>query len=350
MFPGPEDIALFEDMQHYFKYALGAYGWPLFLWHYPCLGLCDLCRACGICCSSSPAVIEKDNSCLCHTAALLRHTGLHRTEVLLASYHNELYRLPFFVAFDHEKRTMVITVRGTLSSKDCLTDALVKSTTMCLPDGTTAVVHSGFYHSAHFILDKLKQNNILDHPLLCPDSTQGLPYQLRIIGHSLGAGAASLLAIILYPEFPSLQCYAFSAPGATICETGARFTEQFVTSMVVGWDMVARMHMQALMNFKKEMLLALYSTDQPKVKILGMCCINPFAVRPWWQHLATTEANRAFEQSVPTGARWSRMFPAGRIIHLAKVSSRKRFLHGRQRLYLPVWRSRYYFDKVCIFC
>jgi len=41
-------------------------------------------------------------------------------------------------------------------------------------------------------------------------------YKLVITGHSLGAGTASLLAILLRNSFPTLQCYAFSPPGGLV--------------------------------------------------------------------------------------------------------------------------------------
>lgn len=41
-------------------------------------------------------------------------------------------------------------------------------------------------------------------------------YNLVIVGHSFGAGVASLLAIILRPRYPRLHCYAFAPPGGLI--------------------------------------------------------------------------------------------------------------------------------------
>ena len=38
-------------------------------------------------------------------------------------------------------------------------------------------------------------------------------YQLVLTGHSLGAGVASVLGVILKPHFPDLECYVFSTPG-----------------------------------------------------------------------------------------------------------------------------------------
>ena len=46
-----------------------------------------------------------------------------------------------------------------------------------------------------------KENHLLQH------------YRLVIVGHSLGAGVASILAILLKDYFPDLICYAYSPPG-----------------------------------------------------------------------------------------------------------------------------------------
>lgn len=41
-------------------------------------------------------------------------------------------------------------------------------------------------------------------------------YRLILVGHSLGAGTAAILAMLLRPAYPDLFCYAFSPPGATL--------------------------------------------------------------------------------------------------------------------------------------
>ena len=40
-------------------------------------------------------------------------------------------------------------------------------------------------------------------------------YGLTIVGHSLGAGVASILAFLLRPKYPALTCFAYSAVGST---------------------------------------------------------------------------------------------------------------------------------------
>ena len=37
--------------------------------------------------------------------------------------------------------------------------------------------------------------------------------KIVITGHSLGAGTAALLAILLRPKYPDLKCFTYSPPG-----------------------------------------------------------------------------------------------------------------------------------------
>ena len=41
-------------------------------------------------------------------------------------------------------------------------------------------------------------------------------YKLVITGHSLGAGTATVLSILLRPTYPNLMCFAFSPPGGLV--------------------------------------------------------------------------------------------------------------------------------------
>jgi len=72
--------------------------------------------------------------------------------------------------------------------------------------------------NTHFLL----HSSTLPFPILIPPFpllAQG--YQLVITGHSLGAGVASVLALLLRPEYPRLICYAYSPPGC-ICRLAVR--------------------------------------------------------------------------------------------------------------------------------
>ena len=65
-------------------------------------------------------------------------------------------------------------------------------------------------------------------------------YDLVVVGHSLGAGTAAILAILMHDQFPELHCFAFSPPGGLMSASCVEQTKSFITSVVVGKDVVPR--------------------------------------------------------------------------------------------------------------
>lgn len=47
----------------------------------------------------------------------------------------------------------------------------------------------------------------------------------HLSGHSLGAGAAVVLAALLRPQYPALKCFAFSPPGGLCSKDFALATQ-----------------------------------------------------------------------------------------------------------------------------
>ena len=67
---------------------------------------------------------------------------------------------------------------------------------------------------------------------LYADDSPFKEYSLTICGHSLGAGCAILLSIMLRPTFPALKCYAYCPPGSTVDDEMAKYCEAFIISIV----------------------------------------------------------------------------------------------------------------------
>ncbi|GIX70253.1 diacylglycerol lipase-beta [Caerostris extrusa] len=128
----------------------------------------------------------------CHTAALKHVTGLSDEDLIFVSFHNRVYEIPFYVAIDHQTCSVVVSIRGTLSLSDTLTDLTAdcdKLFTEGCPQGLFC--HRGML-SCIFVKNKLEESHALSDAFALHQS-----YSLAITGHSLGGGTAALLAVLL---------------------------------------------------------------------------------------------------------------------------------------------------------
>lgn len=155
----------------------------------------------------------------------------------------------------------MVAIRGTLSGHDALTDLAAMTDPISvegLPVGWTA--HRGMLQSANFVLRQLEGKEILKRTF-----AQYPNYHLVITGHSLGAGAAVLLSILLKPTYPKVRCFSFSPPGGLLSLAAARFTETFCLSVIIGDDLVPRLSLATLDLLKRQMIAELESCRHPKV-------------------------------------------------------------------------------------
>jgi hypothetical protein len=76
-------------------------------------------------------------------------------------------------------------------------------------------------------------------------------YKLTLTGHSLGGGTAVLLAFMLKLKFPDLECWAFSPPGGLLNDEAATESEKFVTTTIVGNDLIPRTSLEAIRKLQR---------------------------------------------------------------------------------------------------
>ncbi|XP_066545751.1 diacylglycerol lipase-beta isoform X2 [Amia ocellicauda] len=210
--PPTEDLqAELERATHCMQFAVAAYGWPMFVYSNPLTGACKLSGDC--CRSRSPEYdIVGGDHLGCHFTSMLHTTGLQYRDFIYISFHNKIYEIPFYVALDHKKEAVLVAVRGTLSLRDVLTDLSADCESLPI-DGVEGpcYAHKGIMQAANYIYKKLINDGILNQAFtIAPE------YRLVITGHSLGAGTAAVLSIILRSSFPGLKCYAFSPPGGLL--------------------------------------------------------------------------------------------------------------------------------------
>ncbi|KAK2160528.1 hypothetical protein LSH36_131g02023 [Paralvinella palmiformis] len=264
VFPSPQTWMTIPQAAHYMRFAAASYGWAMYMYTHLCIGACQLYPACRCCtCVKNSNFTLDDNCCNCNTAAIIKTTGINEQDIVYATYYNRIYQIPFFVALDHTEEAVVISIRGTLSLRDAVTDLSADSEPLEAPGVEDGRAHSGILRAAKHI-----QQTITELQLLNKAFEKAPGYQLVITGHSLGAGAASILAILLRPDYPQLKCFAFSPPGWLVSLPVSRYTEQFICSVVLGKDLVPRLGLLTMENLKLQIIHTIRKTNKPKYKIL----------------------------------------------------------------------------------
>ncbi|XP_051571079.1 diacylglycerol lipase-alpha-like isoform X1 [Myxocyprinus asiaticus] len=361
------EMAMYKEVCYYMLFAMAAYGWPMYLFRKPACGLCRLVSTCSCNTSvsgsrlSQSVTVEEDNCCGCNVLAIRRQfldQDLKEVQIVYTSCHDAVYETPFFVAVDHAKKKVIISIRGTLSPKDALTDLTGDSERLPLEEQHgTWLGHKGMVYSAEYIKKKLEQEMILSQAFGRDLGKGTMHYGLVIVGHSLGAGAAAILSFLLRPQYPSLHCYAYSPPGGLLSEDAMEYSKDFITSVVLGKDLVPRIGLSQLEGFRRHLLEVLQKSDKPKWRIIagGTKCIpkselplddgpplsegvTPSNSRLW---LHPSDLSIALSASTP-------LYPPGRVIHVVHNHPPETCCGQEEPTYSALWGDNKAFDEVII--
>ncbi|CAI7840381.1 unnamed protein product, partial [Closterium sp. NIES-53] len=192
-------------------------------------------------------------------AALAAHLRIPQSAIHTHMGTSAVHRPAHFVAVSEERRCVVVGVRGTSHPADVLTDLC--SHAAAFADGHA---HAGMLEAAKWVAQSQGQ-------LIAQLLSQNPGYSLVTVGHSLGAGTAALLAMLLRhpPSLPALSlsphllpppalsplCWAFACP--CIVSQDLAETAFFIRTVVLQDDIVPRMSTAALSDLRTEIL----STD-----------------------------------------------------------------------------------------
>ncbi|XP_036065990.1 diacylglycerol lipase-alpha isoform X4 [Oryzias melastigma] len=358
------EMNMYKDVCYYMLFAMAAYGWPMYLMRNPACGLCHLASSCP-CTSvsgsrlSQSVTVEEDNCCGCNVLAIRRHfldRDLKQVHIVYTSCHDAVYETPFFVAVDHAKKKVVISIRGTLSPKDALTDLTGDSERLPVEEQHgTWLGHKGMVYSAEYIKKKLEQEMILSQAFGRDLSKGTMHYELVIVGHSLGAGTAAILSFLLRPQYPNLHCYSYSPPGGLLSEDAMEYSKEFVTAVVLGKDLVPRLGLSQLEGFRRHLLEVLQKSNKPKWRIIagGTKCIpkselpveddDPQPAPPpnsrLWLH--PSDLSIALSASTP-------LYPPGKIIHVVHNHPPETCCGQEEPTYSALWGDNKAFNEVII--
>lgn len=88
---------------------------------------------------------------------------------------------------------------------------------------------------------------------------------MTLVGHSLGAGTASILAVLLRQEYPDLLCFSYAPPGGLLSIPVQEYTQEFIISVVLGKDVVPRIGLRQMESLRADLINAIKRSVDPKV-------------------------------------------------------------------------------------
>lgn len=210
-----------------------------------------------------------DTFCEWHKRALLLVAGIPEADLVYAEFNNKLSSVPYCILLDHEQSLVVLSIRGSLSLEDIVTDVLIMPESLEEVgnkygfDGRGQYCHAGVLACFENVWRDLQKHRWLERLL----EEQYPEYSLRIVGHSLGAGVSTLLGYVLRSRYPSLKVFGYSPPGCTMTWEMANGCQDFVTTFILDSDIVPRLSVLAMEDLRDEVLTLIGRIKVPKHEV-----------------------------------------------------------------------------------
>lgn len=307
-------------------------------------------------------IVSDDNCCSCNSASAERRLRAHNYEIIYVSYRVSVNVVPFLVAADHSKQSIVVALRGSMSISDMVTDMNGQADKLPIdncPDDWLG--HKGIIRAALHVKTLLVNEHILSRAFNCRPDLGSPNYNLILCGHSLGAGAAAILGILLRPLYPNLKAYLYSPPGGILSMPAVEYTKEFSFGIILGNDTVPRLGLAQLERLRYHTLLSLRSSQKSASKILcralcPTCCLggNQVDYDPTQSlNLLHGTEGRSFDYNgnkIPFQVQPQVLYVPGRLIHIVKnytFKSRAGRLFN-EPIYQAIWTDNAHYDRIIV--
>ncbi|KAK3142236.1 hypothetical protein QOZ80_4BG0343990 [Eleusine coracana subsp. coracana] len=228
--------------------------------------------------------LDGDNWWRGHAAAFLRFVNIPPKALLRGRVCQSKREAAYFVVVLHDKKTVVIAVRGTETPEDLLTDGLCRECAFTmedldglvncehLPAAARETVVSTFPHYGHGGIVEAARELFMQlndctgenassgqlgflSTLLGPGS-ECHGYKVRVIGHSLGGSIATVLGMMLFGKYPDVHVYAYG-PLPCVDFVIAEACSHFVTSIVCHDEFSSRLSINSILRLRSAAIKAL---------------------------------------------------------------------------------------------
>ena len=273
-----------------------------------------------------------------------------------ACFLNGIVSTPYSIMVDKSKEKIIIAIRGTISIEDMVVDlqykpaCLEKVGVICGSDLKGHSCHKGFLARSKWLYNSLRSEQVLK--TMYSDKSPFKDYGLVVCGHSLGAGCASLLAIMLRPSFPSIRCFAYEPPGGLLDEDLATECEDFIVSTVRQDDMIPRVSHQNFDELRVNFFSILTRIKVPKIQAFhdirthcndaSIKHRNSKVLRKQTDVPTDTVFYKRLEQFrlERSEADYVKLYLPGKIVHFLDP--------GDGRRHIPYYASKHEFDHIAI--
>ncbi|KAF6002213.1 hypothetical protein CCYA_CCYA11G3090 [Cyanidiococcus yangmingshanensis] len=305
----PVPVARIQWLHHWMRFAAAPLGQYLLMLERPASALMNypksVYRAFRTRSTPDSALLAVARRC---------RVGLDR--ILLAQMRSQTFLPAFVIVEDPVTDSLVVAVRGTMSVSDAFTDlegTPVHFEVHCCegsPAGTGIVI-SGTAHGGLLKSGTNLCKRILPTLRRAAERRGGHP-RIIVTGHSLGGGAAALLAIMLQAHLPNVHAVCFAPPPAVSIEAAEK-CKAFMECVARGNDSVPRMSLPAMAHFLRIAYLGKFRLNRMQRLALffrcGWLCKFPPEICEEVKRVTYSLENR-------------RMFLPGRVFYITEPSTR----------------------------